>query len=448
MTQGPTLIFDKSTLESLNLDEAVLLDNFYQSTITPLFFVECLADLEKRITSKSTPEQLVGSLADRTPDSQSSPNVHHMNLLAAELSRQFDLRSVWHRPALAGGRRVQLGDQKGVVFQRSQEAEALARWSEREFLEVERNIAKQWRRSLTRINLKAMADQAMEQLGPWRKPRTLEDGRQLAQTMIDGLDPEYLLRFGMELFGLTAGVEWAVGDWKQRRKPPLREHAPYFIFTLTINLFFCLVLQTQLLSNVKESHAVDLAYLYYLPFCSVFTSKDNFHAQLAPLFLAADQTFVNGIDLKEDLKRLHNLYMNLPPEVLTTGLSNFAHVPPADSTYLTTQLWDKYLPGWRTMLNRPAKEPMSPDEEKKLVERINRLSQSPELQTHDERDIDNLQYAVVERRMYPKKGKYWRYPEDQMARAVAHEEEQTRQSSEQSPERDTGNRETESGTSR
>ena len=84
MSQGPSLIFDKSSLESLNLDEAVLLDNFYTSTITPLFFVECLADLEKKISSKSTPEQLVGSLADRTPDAQSSPNVHHTRILSAE----------------------------------------------------------------------------------------------------------------------------------------------------------------------------------------------------------------------------------------------------------------------------------------------------------------------------------------------------------------------------
>ena len=44
MAHGPSLIFDKSSLESLNLDEAVLMDNFYMSTITPLFFVECLAD--------------------------------------------------------------------------------------------------------------------------------------------------------------------------------------------------------------------------------------------------------------------------------------------------------------------------------------------------------------------------------------------------------------------
>jgi hypothetical protein len=30
MPHGPFLIFDKSSLESLNLDEAVLIDNFYE----------------------------------------------------------------------------------------------------------------------------------------------------------------------------------------------------------------------------------------------------------------------------------------------------------------------------------------------------------------------------------------------------------------------------------
>jgi len=76
MPAGPSLIFDKSSLESLNLDEAALMDSLYMSTITPLFFVECLALPRKAIRSKSTPEQLVGSLADRTPEAQSQPNDH------------------------------------------------------------------------------------------------------------------------------------------------------------------------------------------------------------------------------------------------------------------------------------------------------------------------------------------------------------------------------------
>lgn len=112
MPQGPSLIFDKSALESLNLDEAVLLDNFYRSSITPLFFVECLADLEKAIRSRSTPEQLVGSLALRTPESQSCATVHHRTALGNELARKLDLTQVLERPLVPYGQPVQLGDKK------------------------------------------------------------------------------------------------------------------------------------------------------------------------------------------------------------------------------------------------------------------------------------------------------------------------------------------------
>jgi hypothetical protein len=162
MTLGPSLIFDKSSLESLSLDEAVLMDNFYMSTITPLFFVECLADLEKRISSNSTPEQLVGSLADRTPDSQGYPNVHHMEILKGELSRQFDMTTIYGRVAMAGGERVQLSDKKGVVYRRSPEREALERWTERH---SSATLRRNWRRALTRIKFDAMVKTVMGQLG-------------------------------------------------------------------------------------------------------------------------------------------------------------------------------------------------------------------------------------------------------------------------------------------
>jgi hypothetical protein len=83
--------------------------------------VECLADLEKSIFSKSTPEQLVGSLAARTPEWNSAANVHHLNVLKGELSRAFDIRKVICRPAVPGGEPLQLGEQKGMAWRASQE---------------------------------------------------------------------------------------------------------------------------------------------------------------------------------------------------------------------------------------------------------------------------------------------------------------------------------------
>ena len=179
MSQGPSLIFDKSALESLNLDEAVLLDNFYRSNITPLFFVECLADLEKAIRSRSTPEQLVGSLALRTPESQSCATAHHTKVLANELARKFDLSQVLERPMVPYGQPVQLGDKKGIVFRRSPEEEALQRWTHHEFLEVERGFAKQWRNALMRVNHDDLVKTVMVGIGHWRKPKSLEDAKQM-----------------------------------------------------------------------------------------------------------------------------------------------------------------------------------------------------------------------------------------------------------------------------
>ena len=109
------------------------MDNFYMSKITPLFFVECLADLEKKIRSSGAPEQLVGSLADRTPDAQGSskraPHGDSKGGTEPPVRPEDRLPSRRH----AGGGRVQLGDKKGVVFRRSPERKALERWTEQRF---------------------------------------------------------------------------------------------------------------------------------------------------------------------------------------------------------------------------------------------------------------------------------------------------------------------------
>jgi len=412
MPQGPIIIFDKSSLESLNLDEAVLLDNFYMSNITPLFFVECLADLEKAIRSRSTPEQLVGSLADRTPEAQACANVHHMTLLQGELLRQFDLKKVSFRPIVGGGKPVQLGGKKGMIFQRSQEEEALERWSRREFIDLERTIARVWRRALSQIDLNVKAQSVMAELGHWKKPRTLEEAKQITDTIIDNTDPEWLLGFGLELLGVPAEAIAAVRNhWIAQRRPPLRDHVPYFIFMLSINIFFCVVLPTQLLRDIKPSHQVDLAYLYYLPFCTVFTSKDRFHAQIVPLFLEPFQTFVNGEDLKAELKKLDEYYSRLPESELRQGLINFAPYPPDETDFLTTRLWDKYLPRWRQKISYMDND--DPEYQKKTLEMVNSCDEgAPGVHPHDEHDVDKLDHVTVKRMVHPKKGKWLRFSQD------------------------------------
>lgn len=59
---GPIALFDKSFLQSLNIDEAVWFDQFFIANISPLFYVETLADLDKEIRHGRTAEDVVGGV--------------------------------------------------------------------------------------------------------------------------------------------------------------------------------------------------------------------------------------------------------------------------------------------------------------------------------------------------------------------------------------------------
>jgi hypothetical protein len=420
MPRRPFLIFDKSSLESLNIDEAALLDNFFSCVITPVFFVECLADLEKEgIRSRSTPEQIVGSLADRTPRYHARMSMHHIDILKWELTGDSSLIRLNGGPFLPGATSTQLGDHRGVIFHQPKEEEAMDRWMARDFLHVEKLFAKEWRQALKSIDFGTLVKAVMAEIGPrWRKPKTLQDARQMADIIIDYMDQEWLLGFGIDMLGLSDIKADAISKWIDQRRPALRTCAPHFIFMLTIDVFFCLVLPTQLLRNVKQSHQIDLAYLYYLPFCSVFTSKDNFHVQIVPLFLTPEQSFVNGIDLKEDLKKLDQRYSALDPAELKEGLSSFARHPPDDQTFLTTRLWDAHHPKWR---DEPGPVKLPKQLQDAIMEVVNKVSGAPPAAHHNITSVKELDYVSMHGTTSLQKGKYHRFSEDLEQRIIESE---------------------------
>jgi hypothetical protein len=421
MSHGPVLIFDKSTLEALSLDESVLLDHFYRANIPPIFFVECLADLEfeikrrKRMTG--TPEQLVASLAERTPDSGSSVNMYHVSILQEELAGRFDLDNSTLRPLISRGELVQLGDSKGMFVRQSQEEQAFQRWSRHEFFELERQIARGWRQMISRIDLDAMSAQVLRAIGPWRKPTSLQDARALTDTIIDNLDPEWLLRFGLNLLGVPANADQVVKNWVADGRKPLRSYRPYFVHMLSINIFFSIVLPAQVLRKVKSSHQIDLAYLYYVPFCAVFSSRDNFHVEVAPLFLRPGQRFIHGDALKADLRKLNERYLGLPHKELEKGLSGFAIGPPDDPDCLTTELWDAYLSDWRRQVT-PVDLP--PEMQKALKELVDKFTtQSTPVADGTIRDLSELGFLQIIKQIKPAKGSYLRFAKDVILRDYA-----------------------------
>jgi hypothetical protein len=410
MSSGPILIFDKSFLQSLNPDESVWLDHFFITNITPLFFIETLADLEKQVRAGRTPDQVVSNLAYKTPDLQSSPNAHHRTLLAGELSGLYAVPLDW-RLRRAGGTMVQLDGKNGVMFHKTEEEEAFDRWRDGQFLDLERQIASRWRKNLSGVDFTAIYN-AFQRYYTKGKPKELSHVKTFADRVIDEADQEGSLIFGLSLLGYPADSRAVIVQrYRDIGKSPLRDFAPYFHYLYSVELFFNLAIAADLISKERPSNKIDLAYLYYLPFCQIFVSSDNLHEKVVPLFLRDDQIFIKGPELKADLRKLDEHYSALPEDVKSSGFHRFAKDPPDSSDFLVTRLYDKLRPTWRKV--KAERKELSKDLQDALLEMLNRIDRDSRSTDPRERiTMPETDFIQIKRQVLRKKGKWERFGPD------------------------------------
>lgn len=190
----------------------------------------------------------------------------------------------------------------------------------------------------------------------------------------------------------------------------MREFAPYFRHLFGVDLFFSLAVASDQISRVrprgKVDNKIDIAYLYYLPFCHVFVSADNLHKRVVPHFLRPDQTFVDAADLKADLQRLDAYYWAMPEDVKKTGFYRFARHPPLDDSFLVTRLWDKRGIEWR----EEASKPDLTDELKDTIQDLIRITEAAKSSDPNARlSIEDTEFMQIRRTVARKKGKWDRF---------------------------------------
>jgi hypothetical protein len=409
---GPNILFDKSFLQSLSLDESVLFDHFFHPIICPLFFVETLADLEKAVRQGRTPEQEVGIIADKVPETSGFPSFHHTTLGTANLMGQDLIMD--GRVMVAGGRPVKVEGQSGVVYDRSPEAEAFSRWQKREFLHIERHIAQTWRQALAATDLTALAA-GMRAMGiDAQTCKSLSEARDIARAFLNRTDnvPDQI-KLARIILGAPPPCEAvALRAWQARGRLSIVAYAPYTAHMMAVELFFQIALAANLIGTERPSNRADIAYLFYLPFCQAFVSSDNLHRRCSLHFLREDQSFIWGPDLKERLKQLVIHYTALPDDEKEQGLLQFAPAPvPDDPDCLVAQLWDRHMsPSWRNLHeSRRSREEMQDPE----LAHLNRFTHAPTLPV-DQVDFDPVDAEMVglQRFIRKRKGSFWQVPKD------------------------------------
>lgn len=411
---GPFLIFDKSFLQSLSLDEAAILDQLFSCIVTPLFFAETLGTLAKE-SRKRPPEAVVRSLADKTPVVHSYINAFHTRLALGELlGMEVEMRG---RPAMPGGIPVVSEDGPGLVFKKSPEMEAFGRWQRGRFSDVDRIVAGAWRDHLGQLDLPDIAAAFKKAMAKESLPKNHEQARVLARKLVDARGQNYwtlktayaLLGFPMASFGEV------LKRWKQSGRPTFREFAPYTARCLEIDLYFFLSLANGLISDQRASNKIDIGYLYYLPFARIFVSGDRLHREASKHFLENNQVFVWGPDLKKDLCVLNEVLLALPQSAKDKGLFKLLSAPPLDHQGPVTELWDKLVPKWRE--DKPVPVPTDPEFGKRIIGQGNRLVEAargkkPGVYPPNFPASDTPDRVVIERHIPRQRGSWAMFPDD------------------------------------
>ena len=198
--------------------------------------------------------------------------------------------------------------------------------------------------------------------------------------------------------------------WSIYNYPPLSQYAPYAAYVLTVDIFYHIALAASLESPHRPSNRMDIAYLYYLPFCMVFISSDKLHERCAKLFLRADQDFADGKAIKKDLASINQHFLKLSGPEKEEGLNVFARYPLPDMECTLNELWDNHMKDWRERAKEPYKKP---EENPKLVKELREFSKAPSLKPEeidfDPKDADMMS---IQRMVKRKKGNWYQLPKD------------------------------------
>jgi hypothetical protein len=346
---GPVLLCDKSAIEGLSWsDEIRFLYKHFFLNIPPVLAIEILGDLKKE-KKGVLPKDLVTGLAQKVHGIGSHINIHYKTLCLASLlgvpvtmDRMCKIRA---------GERVYAKDgTPGTLLNMSPEEEAILRCAGGEFTKAEELLAEEWRKYAKKTDLLPYKNKLNELgLSTPRVKEFAELGTAADSVLADAKAQRMLLEWFIRELGITGGKRSIImRRWKRSSYNFIKDFAPYTHYCLRVYLVFIIGLYNSLIGP-RPSHQVDLEYCYYLPFCMVFTSGDNFHKKLARLFIGSDQDFVGRDALKEDLDRIVQEWSTLNESEIIDREVNYGHFPFPKEGSVICDLWKKYMRPWRPL---------------------------------------------------------------------------------------------------
>lgn len=328
------------------MESVYYLFKHYSICVPPILIVEIQGDLSKKPKPGRRPEDEVRTLAQKILGSDSHVCSHFRRLSIASLLGSHVEMGTGQVP-MDGGIPMRGRDGKiGVMFDEPLEMKLIRRWQDGEFSDPDRDVAKQYRDTLKTFDLEKLKGAINKRDGA-PPLSSLAEVVAFADVLIDGGHQVNHLGDYLRTISASEELKTVVFDrWLAAKMPAFGQFAPYAKFCYRINMIFRLGVLAGLIP-ARRTNIIDLEYLYYLPFSMFFVSGDALHKELSGHFMREDQVFVDGVELRDDLKLLSEEWHGLSDQEKKRRGIDFGSHPPQDEKYLTCRLWKKFMRPWR-----------------------------------------------------------------------------------------------------
>ena len=332
---GPTLLLDKSAFQALKSSEMHKLTNYFQWNRVDILMVEICSNILKK-TKTTSGRNEASMLADKVSLVDSVQNANYINLCLGNLRGYEVAMDGW--PIITAGTIKTLDDgQRAALIDETSFSEMIHRWQKGEFNKQDDDLANIWKD----IKDSSKAIDCIKFLETHHiviaKSTSIEELRIAVSELLR--NPKMQAVF-LDMFLSYQGVDQTtklnIKEQIRQCSYSLSKVAPYAFYCLKAFVLFLGAYKFDLLPKKKNDDQIDLEYLFYLPFCHVFSTSDNFHRTLAPPLMRNDQVYLSGEDLKKGIQEIESL-----PPYKETMNAKYVPIPPMPKESIIREVWLK-----------------------------------------------------------------------------------------------------------
>ena len=367
---GPIALVDKSFLQALNEDQMKAFHKHYSILVTPILLEEILGNLVKSKFSPDKALRRVISLAVRA-NSMSGFSISDFRGICIADLKGHKIPMNGQIPAF-GAKEVTASDgSKVIVLDESHEKKILRNWASGKFSEEDKQHAGKLIKEFEEYELLGSQKEMQLKFPENMKYASLEEIKEKINRIVETQDNWQLIETHAKYCLATNDDLAKIKDrWEGLGRPRFDSFAPYAFYTWKIaGIYFLGITAGLIKAGNRAKTLIDIIYFYYLPFCHVFISKDNFHKEFFPLAARDDQSFLWGDTLNADLNQIASFHISLNDKDRIEFEKEFGSYPPPIIGSNTKEMWEKYMRPWTSGSgNRAAGR--SAEENRKIAEEL------------------------------------------------------------------------------